>query len=615
MTLRLADVTACTANSIAIVDPASERLVGKVRLPAPVAVEGDLPGLTPDALALSPDQRTLYVAEAGLNSVAVYDVSRPRQPRFSGRIPTGWYPTALSTSPDGRALYVTNAKGAGSPYGYQGTFTAPGTYTNPDVNWMFGSVQAVDLRSVNLAATTRQVSANTVVRKQVDARKLATLQRDIDHVVFILRENKSYDTYLGDDATLNARGANGSPAHAQYGPYVPNTKALAEQFAVGDNNYADAEESNAGHSFALAATSTDYQQKTQLSRFNRPLVNVKNQDPEDYPLRGYIFNALARGDRSFRDYGDSIRISGYDEGSSGNFCADDPKPGCDNATYTNIADTTSPTVGLGGLYSTTLPALKVLGGHLDERYPGWNLRISDQRRAAEFIRDYGGLIAAGRAPQFTLLWLPGDHTGSCSSSIACSPQQEVADNDAALGQVVDFLTHAPTWKNTAIFVTEDDAQSSPDHVSAHRTYTTVVSPWAKRASVAHTLGSTVSVPKTIEEILNLPAMNLGDLYANDLLDYFTTTPDFTPFSTPTPSGAATASRLAALAAPPESQRIWELSARLDGSTYDSDTARWGQLTRVYFESLRLAARRGTTADRDYGRRQDELYLQAQRVVS
>lgn len=611
-------------DRIAIVDPARETLTGRMALPTPGQLApqdaadassgsltyagGSVFGLSPDALATSPDQQRLFVAEAGLNSVAVYDVSQPLQPQFLGRIPTGWYPTGVTVAPDGGSLYITNAKGAGSPFGFQGSL-APTSMTVPDVNWMFGSVQKVDLRSLDLSAATRQVVANTVVGKSADLSKINVLQNVIKHVVFILRENKTYDIYLGDDAVLNARGASGDPAYALYGPYVPNTKALAEQFTIADNSYADAEESNAGHSFALAATSTDYQQKTQLNRFYRSLVNLKNQDPEDYPLQGYIFNAMARNGRSFRDYGDSIRISGYDDGSARDYCADDPKPACTNDTYNNIQDITSPAEGLGGLYSETLPAMKVLAGHMDESYPGWNLRISDQRRAAEFIRDYGDLIARDEVPQFTLLWLPGDHTGSCTTNgIVCNPQQEVADNDAALGEVVDFISHSPIWKSTAVFLAEDDAQASPDHVSAHRSYISVISPWAKRGAVVHSLSSTVSVPKTIEEILNLPPMGYGDLLANDLLDHFTTTPDFTPFT------ASTSVPSAALAAPPEAQRIWELTARLDNATYDADTFRLGQLTTLYFAALKLAKQRDRYTPQQYTSRQDALFAQASAIA-
>lgn len=606
-------------DRIAIVDPATEEVIRRMPLRAPVDLEGTgaggpeaddaVYGLTPDALATSPDQQRLYVAEAGLNSVAVYDVSEPLRPRFLGRIPTGWYPTAVTVSPDGGSLYITNAKGAGSPYGFPGRVAAG----RPDVNWMFGSVQKVDLASLDLAASTRQVTANIVERRSPDTGKINMLGGVIKHVVYILRENKTYDTYFGDDAVLNARGANGEPAYVVYGPDVPNTRALAEQFTIADNSYADAEESDAGHSFALAATSTDYQQKTLLSNGRRPLIITKNEDPEDYPLRGYLFNSMARNGLSFRDYGDSIRVSGYDDaraGNSGNFCADDPKPGCDNSTYNFIDDTTSPTVGLGGLYSETVPALKVLAGHLDENYPGWNLRISDQRRAAEFIRDYGRLIAQHEAPQFTFLWLPGDHTGNCGPG--CTGEVGVADNDAALGEVVDFISHSRIWKNTAIFLTEDDAQNSPDHVSAHRTYISVISPWAKRGVVVHSLSSTVSIPKTIEEILGLPAMGYGDLLANDLMDHFTTTPDFTPYTADT--SLSNIGDNPALIAPPEVQRIWDLTARLDNATYDADTGRLGQLTELYFASLKLAKHRAQYTPRQYHTRQDALYARARAVV-
>lgn len=608
-------------DRIAVVDPDTERLVRKIALPPPANLSmtgagdpGERPvfGLYPNALAVSPDGRTMYVAEAMLNSVAVYDVSTPLTPHFRGRIPTGWYPTGVTVSKDGTSLYVTNAKGAGSPYGYQGTYVAPGTYTNPDVNWLFGSVQKVNLGSLDLSSTTRNVTANTIVRSRPSptrARTLTALQQNIKHVVYILRENKTYDTYFGDDPVLNSRGANGGgPGFAPYGPYVPNTRALAQQFNVGDNFYADAEESNAGHSFALSGTSTDFQQKTLLSRGTRPLVNLKNEDPEDYPLQGYIFNAMARAGRSFRDYGDMIRISGYDEGAAPDFCADDPKPGCDNTTYNNIQDTTSPTAGLGGQYSERVAALKVLKGHLDENYPGWDLRISDQRRAKEFIRDYGARVKAGTAPQFTFLWLPGDHTGTCTTgTVTCTPTQEVADNDAALGQVVDFLSHAKTWGKTAVFVTEDDAQSAPDHVSAHRTYVSVYSPYAKHATVVHSLASTVSIPKTIEEILDLPAMTYGDLLGNDLISFFNPTPAMTAFT------AVPASRPGPV--PAETQRIWELTAHLDNSTYDADTGPVGRLSTLWFRSLALARHHDGMSRAAYDRAQDAIYRQAREAVS
>jgi hypothetical protein len=321
---------------------------------------------------------------------------------------------------------------------------------------------------------------------------------------------------------------------------------------------------------------------------------------------------MTRAGRTFRDYGDAVRISGYNDAGSTNYCANDPKPGCTNATYAGIFDTTSPTVGLGGLYSETLPALKVLSGNLDERYPGWNLRISDQRRVREFIRDFDPLVQSGQAPEFTHIWLPVDHTGACTTTAVsrCLPPDQVADGDAALGQLMDYLTHSAIWPSTAVFIAADDAQSSPDHVYAHRTYTVVASPWARHGTVVHTLGSTVSIPKTIEEIFDLPAMAYGDLVAADLLDYFTTTPDFTPFTWPRVAAAQPQTP----DVPEQAAQIWALADRLDTSTYDADTARIGTLTELYFASVRLGQRRDRLPPATYARQQAALLAQAQLAV-
>jgi hypothetical protein len=521
---------------------------------------------------------------------------------------------------------VTNAKGAGSPYHFTGTFVPgadPQKFNNPDVNWQFGSVQKIDLDTIDLHASSRRVREDTVVRRpltRADRHKLSVLSHRVKHVIFVLRENKTYDTYLGDDTVINARGGNGDPAYAKYGRYVPALKSLAEQFAVGDNNHADAEESDAGHSFALAGQSTDYQQKTQSVRGPRLLIDSKNQDPEDYPLSGYIFNAMARAGRSFRDYGDSLRVSGFNDAAGNDWCAMDPKPGCSNATYDSIKDTTSATGGLGGLYSETTPTLKVLHGHLDPRYPGWNLRISDQRRVKEFIRDFDPLVKSGKAPVFTHVWLPLDHTGGCATPAlkTCVATQQVSDSDQAVGQLMDYLSHSRIWGSTAVFIAADDAQSSPDHVYAHRTYTVVASPWAKHKTVVHTLGSTVSIPKTIEEILGLPAMSYSDLMAGDLLDYFTTTPDFEPFTWPPAGGTGPAPRGAQAGrddVPPETARIWALTDRLDQSTYDTDTGLIGTVTSLYLRSLRLVDHRATMSSQRYQRLQDDLYERARRAMS
>jgi hypothetical protein len=268
-----------------------------------------------------------------------------------------------------------------------------------------------------------------------------------------------------------------------------------------------------------------------------------------------------------------------------------------------------------------VPALEVLGGHLDERYPGWNIRISDQRRVKEFIRDFDPLVRSGQAPAFTHIWLPVDHTGGCSTLVVpastCVPTLQVRDGDEALGQVMNYLSHSAIWPSTAVFIAADDAQGSPDHVYAHRTYTVVASPWARGGAVVHRLGSTVSIPKTIEEIFGLPPMSHSDLVAADLLDYFTTQPDDAPFDWPPTgdaTGRATAERLAHAPVPALAARIWRLADRLDTSTYDVDTGRIGALTSLFFESLRLDERRSALGRETYQRQQDALYRRARAVV-
>ena len=599
-------------DRVAVIDAHSERVVGSIALPNPVTrhVGGPAFGLYPDALAISPDEKTLYVAEAGLNAVAVFDVSEPDQARYRGAIPTGWYPSSLQLTPDGRSLLITNAKGFGAPL--PTPYPVAKGSKSPDVNLLFGTAQKVDLDSADLWAGHEQVRRNTYRKAdERDAQGLRAAERHVEHVIFVLRENKTYDSYLGADGVLNGRGADGDPSNARWDAFVPNTKRLAETFATGDRAYADSEESDAGHQYALAGTSTDYSQKTLLSRGTRALINVKNEDPEDYPLRGYLFNAAARQGVSYRDYGDMIRVTGYDEGQNPNGCLDDPAnracpAGESSPGPADPFDTTSPTKGFGGRYAEDVPALKVLGGHIDPNYPGWSLRITDQRREKEFEREYSQLLAAGKAPRFTFVWLPQDHTGNAGGQ-TIPPQFQVADNDAAFGRLVEFVSHSSIWPRTAMFVTQDDAQGETDHVSAHRTVTTVISPWAKRGHVSHQLVSTASVTKTVDELLGLAPSSIGDVLATDLRDFFTDEPDYTPYDavafTDPRTGVSTAST-----------RIAALSSRLDTSGPDADSFRQARLSGLAVAADRLAARRGRMAPRAYRVAQRRLYDRALAVV-
>jgi YVTN family beta-propeller protein len=541
-------------------------------------------GTQPSALALSKDGSRLYVALAGLNAVAVVDARDPVHLHRLGLIPTGWYPTALALAGDDRTLYVVNTKG----YGHDAGFTGDPA-TSADSNAVWSTLQKVDLSSVQLKATTMTTLANTrrVVTKPV------TYPKGIDHVVVILEENKTFDSMLGD---LGA-AYSGDPALVSFNESVtPNLHALARRYGLATNMFADAEESDAGHQFLAGGMTTLYSERTLFAKGGRaPLVN-KNEDPEDYPRLGYVFNSLARHRIAFRDYGDLIRLSGYDEGA-----AKDPKT--DDPQYAGIDDKDAPTQGLGGLYGLDVPAPAALDGHVDLNFPGWNLRIRDERRAKEFIRDYGTLVAQGRQPRFTYIWLPADHTGS-GPGIPPIPE-EVADGDRALGQIVQYLSKLPSWRHTVLFVLPDDAQSSRDHVDEYRTYTIVAGPFAK----PHYLGahhvSTVSVLKTTEQFLGLGTLALGDSLATDMSDFFTPHGDTAPYAAiDVPKQAASA----------EGNRIAALLARTDQSAPDADTARGARLVDLSRQADRLAQQRYAMKPEVYRKLQAALYTRAVAVV-
>ncbi|MBD5654586.1 MAG: hypothetical protein IAI50_05320, partial [Candidatus Eremiobacteraeota bacterium] len=422
-------------------------------------------GTQPDALALSANEKRLYVALAGIDAIAVLDVSDPVRPHRVGLIPTGWYPSALALSGNGRYLYVTNSKGIGDDRGFAGS-----------------TLERVDLAKLDLRRTTplalsylrtvRAARSDAVVPQRFGSAGSSAIK----HVVLVLEGSKTYDAMLGDlkDANGIAYGP-GDPDYVSFDETVtPNLHALARTYALAGNMYAD-ERPGAGRQFAAAGIASSYTEKTLLMRAGRRPLAADNEDPEDYPRAGYIFNSLAERGRTYRDYGGLLGVSGYDEGE-----AADPKT--DDPTFAGIQDVAAPTQGFGGTYSLDVPALAALAGHVDPNYPGWNVRIRNVRRAAEFVHDFDPFVRADRMPDFTLVWLPGDRGGSATNVPPLA--EEVADGDRALGTIVDYLTHAADWSSTAIFIMAADADSTRDHVNVRRTYAIVVSPYAKHRVVS-----------------------------------------------------------------------------------------------------------------------------------
>ncbi len=563
-------------------------------------------GMQPNAIVTSADGKRVYVALAGLNAVAVLDAKVPSRLHRLGLIPTGWYPSALALSRDGRYLYVANAKGFGQEPNFEGAVPlhiAGGRVLQvlQDSNVIWSTLEKIDLRKLPLTAMTlstlkyarvpRNPPANTMVPP------LRSLQRStfVKHVVFILEENKTYDAMLGDltDAQGQPYGR-GDPSLVSFGQDVtPNLHQLARDFALAVNIYADGDESDAGHQFAAGGIASAYSEKTLLVKTGRyPLIN-KNEDVEDYPRAGYIFNNAARGGVSYRDYGDLIRLSGYDEGGALDPRADDPN-------FRGMNDQSAATSGLGGLYSLNTLAPAALKDHIDTNYPGWNLRIRDVRRANEYINDFHNQPM----PDFTYIWLPSDH-GGAGPDIPPIPE-EVADGDRALGAIVDFISHQPEWDSTVIFITPDDAQSSRDHISEHRLYAIVVSPYARRHYTGSVHLSTVSILKTEEELLGLPALSLGDLLATDMADFFTASAaDAAPYNAiPVPTQTASA----------QGRRIAALLEYTDQTGPDADVQRSARLIDLSRQADKLAAQRGAIGAAAYEAAQHALYAAALRAV-
>ena len=457
-------------------------------------------GSTPDALVVSPDGRRLYVANADNNDVAVVDISRAQESRVLGFIPTGWYPSALAVSPDGRRLFIGTGKGLRfRPNATPGTrITSPNSVDGFDYigNCLSGTVSVVDVPSAaHLAAYTRQVRANvpTPASPAVPQAVAETTFRKTKHVVYIIRENRTYDEDFGD-----IKQGNGDPSLCLFNRDVtPNAHTLADRYVLLDNLYCNGEVSEDGHQWCDAAYATDYTERAW------PLSYGGRGEPdEDDGLgaspAGYLWDNCARHGVSYRNYGEA-------------------------SSFKSSPD--SPPVFTGP---------KTLNGHTSYAYAQipWFGKGRDLARAQVFIDDLHQAEHTGAWPQLMVLSLPEDHTQGLEAG-AYTPTANVAENDQALGRIVEAVSHSKFWPQTAIFVIEDDAQNGPDHVDAHRTVGLVLSPYV-RHGVDSTLYTTASFVRTMELILGLPPMTQFDADATPLYASFTGVPDLMAYDCRSP---------------------------------------------------------------------------------
>jgi DNA-binding beta-propeller fold protein YncE len=528
-------------------------------------------GSYPEALAQSLDGKYLFVADASLDAVAVFDLpgsaESPETPQPAlGFIPTDWYPSALAFHGDD--LFIATAKGEGArPNKEMGKTSYEMRHRDhPYIPTLLrGSIARLKISDTipRLPEFTRMVEHDNLFNADPGTITFAAGQNPIKHVIYVIKENRTYDQILGD---LNV--GNGDASLTMYGADItPNEHKLALQFGVLDNFYDSGEVSGDGHLWSTAAITTDYNEKTwQIAyRGKERTYDFQGQNADEYPLEhnlpdiddpstGFLWDNLARNQVSYRDYGEFVNAewcSGYHSDSSAKpTTPPELKANCPR-TVANQGDPLEPNVGdphagpspwpwAIPLFGGVKPSKAVLRDHFDPLYPDFNTDYPDQLRVDEFMNEFTAYARArqereGREfemPSFVLLYLPDDHTGGTRPNRP-RPAASVADNDLALGRVVDAVSHSPYWEDTAIFVLEDDAQDGADHVDAHRSIAFVISKYspgtAAQPYVEHRFYTTVNMVHTMEMLLGLPSMNQNDAYAPVMSGLFTGAGDQAPF--------------------------------------------------------------------------------------
>ncbi len=499
------------SDTVSVIDTARNAVLRTIRLqPFSQTVRG----IAPTALAISSDGKTLYVACGGINAVAVIDTAAGS---VRGLIPTAWYPNSIALDPSGRYLAIASLLGPGSGWREAPSKRHALTYR--------GSVAVVTLPdAAQLAAFTTAVAENNHLRLSgaaPSAQRLAARARPaaaipersgepslIDHVVFIIKENRTYDQVLGD-----MRKGNGDPSLVMFGEEVtPNQHRMADQFVLIDNFYATGGNSADGHQWLTQANETEYCLWPGYQGRSYPFDGT---DPMAYSSGGFLWDyALAAGR--------TVRVYGEYSGSMGRLSSS-------RLDLLRKWQTGGDFTSDWSIRAPIAPLNRILAAN----YPSYSTAIPDVARAQIFLADLKRFEAEGRLPNLILLQLPSNHTYGTTPG-ASSPKAMVADNDYALGQIVDALSHSRFWSKMAIFVVEDDAQNGVDHVDGHRTTSFVVSPYARRGHIDSTFYSHQSILKTIELILGLPTMSLFDLIAHDMRQSFTDQPDLTPFTVEQP---------------------------------------------------------------------------------
>ncbi len=524
------------SDSVSVIDIMSDAVVETIDCKP----DGKLPfGSGSNAVCLSQDGKTLFVANGTGNCVAVVSLGKKSAAngaegpsRVVGLIPTGWYPGAIRLSADGKQIYVANVKGHGSlqPRKIEpkrkkanakgdGDDPAAPQKRGKNSHDHLGSVSLIDLPNADaLRQYTETVNKNNrlsyslagLEKPRPDAKPVPVPERHgepsvFEHVIYVIKENRTYDQVLGD-----MKEGNGDKDLCIFGQDItPNHHKLAHEFVLLDNFYCSGVLSADGHSWTNAAYVTDYLEK-QFGQFVRSYP-YEGSDPLAFPTTGFLWdNALARS-KSFRNYGEFVKSS-YE-----------PK----NSKWADLfADYTN---GTNKVKVTATPNLRSLDKHSHPNFPGFPLITPDVYRAKLFINELKEYERKRTFPNLVYLFLPCNHTNGTRAG-APTPRAMVADNDLALGMVVAAVSKSKLWPKTCILVTEDDPQNGFDHVDGHRTVGLAISPYTKRKAVDSTCYNQTGMVKTIELILGLPAMTQLDLSATPMRNCFSDKPDLTAYA-------------------------------------------------------------------------------------
>lgn len=469
-------VTLAGSDRVAVVDTKLRKIARYLRDAAPGAPSE---GSTPNAVALTSDGKRLLVAEADNNAVAVFDVATGK---LLGRVPTDWYPTAIAEVGD--QLLVLSGKGHGTHANPDGPVPLtnwpdekPTAYTLGQLNGTLRMLSA-SLPPPQLASFTKRVVAANNWQRMPAARRYPPFR----HVVYIIKENRTYDQVLGD---MKEGDGDASLVYFPDISITPNHHALARRFGLFDRFFVNAEVSSQGHIWSTAAYVTNYGEKTVPSGYAGKRADVDGEE-SDEPERGFLWTLATREGITFRDYGEMVK---------GN-------PGWPVTQHD-------------------------LGADVNPDYVPMDMVTQDQKRADVWIAELQRYVRDGNMPQLEVVWLPMDHLAAGRPG-KCTPRACMADNDLALGRIVQALSHSPYWKDTVIFVVEDDAQAGPDHTDSHRAPFYAISAY-NRPGTVHRFINTTDVIAAMEDILGMGRLSKFDYFSRSLSDIFAPAPDLTPY--------------------------------------------------------------------------------------